>query len=181
MTCALLLIDIQNDYFSDGAMTLSGMEQAADNAARLLTRFRERGDAVYHVQHISTRPQAGFFLPDTPGIDIHPRVAPLNSESLTRKHFPNAFRATTLADTLRALPLEELVSVGAMSHRCIDASTRAAFDRGFKCAVVQDACATRDLAFNGETLKAREVHGAFMAALGSVYAHLTTTDDALRA
>lgn len=103
MTRALLLIDIQNDYFADGVTTLSGMEQAADNAARLLRRLRERGDAVYHVQHISTRPQAGFFLPDTPGVDIHPRVAPLNSESLTRKHFPNAFRATTLGDTQRAI------------------------------------------------------------------------------
>ena len=103
MTRALLLIDIQNDYFSDGAMTLSGMEQAADNAARLLTRFRERGDAVYHVQHISTRPQAGFFLPDSPGVDINPRVAPLNSESLTGKHFPKPFCATTLGDTLRAI------------------------------------------------------------------------------
>jgi nicotinamidase-related amidase len=53
---------------------------------------------------------------------------------------------------------------------CIDATTRAAFDLGFNCAVIQDACATRDLEFGGQTIAADLVHGSFMAALGSVYA-----------
>ncbi len=181
MARALLLIDIQNDYFPGGTMTLSGIEQAADNAARLLTQFRTRGEVVYHVQHLATRPEAGFFLPDTEGAEINPRVAPHSGESVTRKHFPNAFRATSLADMLREQPVDELVIVGAMSHMCIDASTRAAFDMGFSCVVVHDACATRDLNFGGNAIKAADVHASFMAALGSVYARLTTTDELLRA
>jgi nicotinamidase-related amidase len=175
MARGLVLIDIQNDYFPGGAMTLVGMEQAADNAARLLAASRARGEPVFHVQHISLRPAAGFFLPDTPGVEINARVLPAAGESHTRKHFPNAFRDTRLADELRAQGVDELLICGAMSHMCIDASTRAAFDLGFKCTVAQDACATRDLAFGTQAIKAAEVHGAFMAALGSVYASLTET------
>jgi nicotinamidase-related amidase len=175
MARGLLLIDIQNDYFQGGAMTLTGMEHAADNAAAVLEYFRTAGQPVFHVQHISIRPAAGFFLPDTAGVEINERVRPRTGESLTRKNYPNAFRATALADTLHAAAVDELVIVGAMSHMCIDATTRAAFDLGFTCQVVADACATRDLAFGGRTVAAADVHAAYMAALASVYATVIDT------
>lgn len=177
MARGLLLIDIQNDYFPGGAMELVEMERAAGNARTLLGTFRAQGNPIFHVQHISARPEAGFFLPDTPGVEINESVLPAAGESLTRKHFPNAFRDTDLARTLRDSDIDELVVCGAMSHMCIDASTRAAFDEGFGCTVVQDACATRNLSFDGREVLARDVHGAFMAALGSVYATLARTDE----
>ena len=63
-----------------------------------------------------------------------------------------------------------MVICGAMSHMCIDATTRAAADLGFQCTVVHDACATKDLTFDGKAVPADMVHGAFMAALQPVYA-----------
>jgi nicotinamidase-related amidase len=63
-----------------------------------------------------------------------------------------------------------------MSHMCIDATTRAAFDFGFKCVVIHDACATRDLEFEGQTIAADQVHASFMAALGSAYATVLTLE-----
>jgi len=69
------------------------------------------------------------------------------------------------------------VICGAMSHMCIDATTRAAFDLGFKCMVIQDACATRNLEFGGKTIAAEQVHGSFMAALGSAYAGVLTLEE----
>ena len=179
MARALLLIDLQNDYFAGGTMELVGMDQAASNAARVLAAFRADGAARFHVQHLATRKEAGFFLPGTTGAEIHQAVVPRVGESVTQKHFPNAFRATALAAALKKSAIDELVVVGAMSHMCIDASVRAAFDLGFTVTVVADACATRDLSFGGNPLKARDVHGAFMAALGSVYARVVTTDDLL--
>ncbi len=95
-----------------------------------------------------------------------------------QKRFPNAFRDTELLDALRGADIESLTICGAMSHLCVDATTRAAFDYGFRCTVVADACATRDLAFGGETIPARQVHGAFMAALYPIYGQLATTDEA---
>ena len=176
MARALLLIDIQNDYFAGGTMELVGLDQAVSNAARVLAAFRADGAARFHVQHLAAHKEAGFFLPGTPGAEIHQTVVPRVGETVTQKHFPNPFRATALAAALQQSAIDERVVVGAMSPMCIDASVRAAFDLGFTATVVADACATRDLSFGGNPLKARDVHGAFMAALGSVYARVVTTD-----
>jgi nicotinamidase-related amidase len=131
---------------------------------------------VYHVQHLSTRPSTTFFLPNTAGIEIHPSVAPLPGEPVITKHFPNSFRETDLLERLKADGVSHLLVCGMMTSMCVDATVRAAFDLGFACTVVQDACATRDLTHDGETIPARQVHGAFLAALGAVYATIRTTD-----
>jgi nicotinamidase-related amidase len=181
MTTALLLIDIQNDYFAGGRMPLEGMDRAAANARSLLESFRARRLPVIHVRHLSTRPGAGFFVPGTPGADISPQVAPAPGEKVIEKNFPNSFRATTLADELRTGGIDSLVVAGAMSHMCVDATVRAAFDLGFRCTVAQDACATRALEFDGAAIAAKDVHGAFMAALRVPYASVVGTREAVAA
>jgi nicotinamidase-related amidase len=172
MKTALLLIDIQNDYFPGGAMELAGMTQAAAQARGLLTACRQAGLAVIHVQHVALGPDAPFFRPRTVGVEIHTSVAPLARETLIQKHYPNAFRETGLLEALRTAGGEKLIIAGAMSHMCIDATTRAAFDHGLACTVIHDACATRDLVFEGLAIPAAQVHGAFMAALGMRYARV---------
>jgi nicotinamidase-related amidase len=176
MTTALLLVDIQNDYFAGGSMALERMDAAAANAARLLAAFRERALPVVHVRHLSVRPGATFFVPGTPGAEIHPSVAPRAGEPLVEKNFPNGFRGTDLGERLRAANADSVVIAGAMSHMCIDATTRAAFDHGFRCTVAEDACATRALEFRGRAIPAADVHAAFMAALAAPYAKITSTD-----
>jgi nicotinamidase-related amidase len=125
---------------------------------------------LFHIQHKAIQPGATFFLPDTPGVEIHPSVAPLPGETVVIKNFPNSFRETGLLDHLKAAEVTDVVICGAMSHMCIDATTRAAFDLGFQCLVAEDACATRALSHNGQIIEAEKVHGAFMAALSFPYA-----------
>ena len=170
MSQALLIVDIQNDYFPGGRMELVGSDAAAAEAARLLRAFRERRAPIFHVQHVSTRPGATFFLPDTEGVKIHETVAPLASERVVTKHFPNSFRGTQLLELLRAANVERLAIAGMMTHMCIDTTTRAAADLGFECQLVHDACATRDLAFAGTKVVAKDVHNAFVAALNGPFA-----------
>lgn len=177
MKTALLIVDIQNDYFPDGNMALVEMDAAAAKASELLTAFRRHTLPRYHVQHLSIRPGATFFLPNTPGAEIHETVKPKSGETLIQKHFPNAFRDTKLLETVQADGVDHLVICGAMSHMCIDATTRAAFDLGFRCTVIEDACATRDLTFHGETVWAKDVHAAFMAALSVPYASVVSNED----
>jgi nicotinamidase-related amidase len=174
---ALVLVDIQNDYFPGGKMVLEAMQAAAMNAARLLLHFREGGLPVFHIQHIAMRPGATFFLPGTTGSEIHPLAAPMAGETVIVKHFPNSFRQTLLLDDLQKAGVSSLIVCGAMSHMCIDATVRAASDLGFQCLVAQDACATRALAFGKQDVAAAKVHAAFMAALAAGYAQVTTTAD----
>ncbi len=177
MKKALLLVDIQNDYFPGGRMELVGMKEAASQARALLAAFRQRQWPTYHIQHVSLRKGAAFFIPGTPGVEIHASIAPRPGETIINKHFPNSFRDTGLKERLAAAEVGELVVCRAMSHMCIDASSRAAVDHGFSCVVIHDACATRDLSFGETLIPARQVHAAFMAALASFYARVLSLEE----
>jgi nicotinamidase-related amidase len=170
MSKALLIVDIQNDYFAGGRMELEGSEAASLKARTLLTAFRDRRLPVVHVQHVSARPGATFFLPDTEGVKIHRDVTPMDGEQVVQKHFPNSFRDTALLEHLRRVGVQELVIAGMMTHMCIDATTRAAADLGFKCFLAHDACATRALAFGDKKIAAEQVHYSFVSALSGAYA-----------
>ncbi len=177
MSMGLLLVDIQNDYFPGGGMELSGMDAAAARAKDLLSLFRKKKWPLFHIQHISTQNDATFFLPETEGVKIHPGVKPVADDPVIRKNYANSFLKTNLLDELKKAEVKKLVICGAMSHMCIDATTRAAADFGFECIVVHDACATKNLEFLGKTVPAENVHAAFMAALGSAYAKVVSLDD----
>ncbi|MDE1244225.1 cysteine hydrolase family protein [Vibrio aestuarianus] len=176
MKQALIVIDVQNDYFFGGAMELVGMEKAASNCTKLLNAFRQANKPIFHIQHISTREGATFFVPNTAGCEINESVKPFDSETVVTKHYPSSFRETELNEILKKSGVEELIICGAMTHMCIDTTTRAAFDLGYKCHVISDACATRDLEFNGQIVKASEVQAAFMAALSLPFAEISSTE-----
>ena len=174
---ALLIIDIQNDYFPGGAMALEGPDAAAANAARALSIFRKRQHPVIHIRHLSTRPGSTFFLPGTKGAEIHPSVAPAAGETVIEKNLPNGFRGTALHERLEELTARNLVIAGMMTHMCVDATVRHAADLGYKVTLVGDACATRAQAFGGESVPARQVHAAFLAALNGFYAKVVRADE----
>ncbi len=179
MNTALVVVDIQNDYFSDGRMPLVGPLEASRQAARLLDHFRRAEWPVIHVQHIAVRPGATFFLPGTPGVDFHANVRPLPDEPIVQKNFPNSFRDTPLLDVLREKQVNRLVICGMQTNMCVDAITRAAADYGFECIVAADACAARNLTFEGHLVPAEQVHYAFLAALNGSYAKVLMADQIL--
>lgn len=176
MTKALLVIDIQNDYFPGGKMELVGSPEAARRAAQVQRQFREAGLLVIHVQHIALSPTATFFLPDTYGAEIHQDVVPVGDEPVIVKHFPNAFRETNLRQLLEQNAVTDLTVVGMMTHMCIDTTVRAASDFGFKVTLVGDACATKDLEFEGRTVPAASVQTAYLAALNGSFASVVSAD-----
>lgn len=177
MNTCLILVDFQNDYFPGGSMELVGIENAAANALVLLNEFRKAKSPIIHIQHISARPGATFFLPETDGARINKLVMPKENETVVVKNFPNSFRSTSLSEILEKEKISSLVVCGAMSHMCIDATIRAAFDLGFSCVVAEDACATKDLIFKDKTIKASDVHASFMAALSVPYARVISTKE----
>ena len=177
MTQALVLIDLQNDYFPGGTMELVGAEPAVERAAALLEAFRQKGLPVFHVQHIATRDGATFFRPGTPGVEIHKAVAPASDERVVTKHFPNGFRETTLLEDLRGAGAAKLTFAGMMTHLCIDTTVRAAADLGFACSLAQDGCATRGLQFGGRPVEADKVQLAYLAGLNGSFASVRTAQE----
>jgi nicotinamidase-related amidase len=174
---ALVVIDIQNDYFPGGAMELEGSDAAGTKAGNAIKQARSKGMPVIHVQHLSTRPGSTFFLPGTKGQQIHASVAPAAGETVIEKNFPNSFRNTALQKRLEELTVKNLVVAGMMTHMCVDATVRQAADLGYKVTLLGDACATRAQSYGGESVPARQVHAAFLAALNGFYAKVIRADE----
>ena len=167
MKTALLVIDIQKDYFPGGKYPLVDPLEAAKKAYMILQCFREHGGHHVHVQHISTEPDATFFISGDRGTDIHDSVAHFEGEPIIYKHEPNSFLNTDLLALLKRWEIERLVITGMMTHMCVDATARAASDLGFQVIIAEDACATCDLTHGGTTIPAEHVQKAFLAALKS--------------
>ena len=172
---AVIVVDIQNEYFPEGKFPLVGIENAAANAAKVIAAAREKGDLVVHVRHEMPVPDAPIFVPGSDGVQINDAVKPAEGEAVVVKHFPNSFRDTSLKQILDDKGVEEVVVVGAMSHMCVDATVRAANDFGYQTTTIHDACATRDLEFDGTTTPAAQVHAALMAALAFYYGEVIDT------
>jgi nicotinamidase-related amidase len=171
---ALLVIDIQEFYFPDGFAPLVGPEVAAKHAAGVIGAFRASGRPVIHIQHLPK----DVDLPDPTGIQpqyrIRPEVLPKPGETVIGKHHANSFRDTELLATLRKLGVDRVVVIGMQTHMCVEAAVRAAADYGFAVTVVHDACATRDLEFDGAKVPAAQVHAGALAAMQGSYADVVT-------
>lgn len=165
---ALLLIDIQDFYFPGGKSALVGPEKAAANAARLLDYFRKENLTVVHVRHNSE-----------PGGKINDLVIPAEGEKIITKEEVSCFLGTDLTGYLEGKGIDSLVICGMQTHMCVEAATRSGSDLGFKCILVHDACATKDLKFGEKIIKAEDVHYSTLATLRS-YASVVTTDDFLK-
>ena len=160
---ALLIIDIQDFYFPGGKSALVEPEKAAANAALLLDNFRKEKLIVIHVRHISE-----------PGGKINDLVKPLPEEKVVSKNAVNCFVGTDLLDFLKTNKIDTLVICGMQTHMCVEAATRAASDYGFKCILIHDACATKDLKFGEKTIKAEDVHYSTLSTLKN-YAEVIST------
>lgn len=172
---ALIIIDIQNDYFENGKMELDRPLPAAQAARQVLEHFRAEEGPIFHVRHESVQPGATFMIPNTKGAKVHELVAPLKNETVITKNTPNSFRGTPLLQKLKEAGVEHVVVVGMMTFMCVDATVRAADDYGFKCTVLHDATASRALEFDGQLVPASQVQAAFIAALGSACATVEST------
>jgi nicotinamidase-related amidase len=175
MTRALVIVDIQNDYFPGGRNPLEGPEQAAAHARELLDAFRASGESVVHIQHVWDAPDAAFMAPGTDGVEIHATVRPAAGETVFQKANPNSFLSTPLEGHLRDAGISSLVVCGMMTSMCVDATVRAAVDLGFETTLAHDACATMPLEFGGRSIPAADVHTAFVAALADGYAEVLPT------
>lgn len=175
---ALILIDIQNDYFPGGKWEVHEMTAAAQQAAQLLAAARTAGQLVIHVRHEIPADTPPFFEKGSEGAEINALVAPQGTEPVITKNFPNSFRETNLKEILDAANIENVTICGAMSQMCIDGTARAAADFGYKTTVIADACAAKEQTFDGTVVAAPLVHATIMASLGT-YAAILKTDSYL--
>lgn len=163
----LLIVDIQNFYFPGGKSELVNPVPAAQNAAKLLEHFRNNQLLVVHVGHQAAE-----------GQEFYPLVKPAEGEAVFMKSTVNAFVGNGLLEYLQGQQVSKLVICGMQTHMCVEAAVRAAADYGFRVTLIHDACATKDLKWENQTIPAKMVHLSTLATLRS-YAKVMSTKEFL--
>lgn len=168
---ALIIIDVQNDYFPGGTCELCNAHEAEKKIQSLIQESRARKRPVIYVQHINP-PEETFFLEGTYGCEISERIKPLPGDKIIVKYYPNSFHKTELDSYLKENGITKLIVCGMMTHMCVDTTVRAAMDYGYEVELVADACATMDLEISGEIIPAQIVQKTFLASLKDVFAKI---------
>lgn len=167
MTQALMIIDVQNDYFADGKYPLNNTVQTLKNTLKLQKHFRQKQLPIIYIQHINQDDNAVFFVKNSYGCQLHPKLLPIqeHNELVIEKAYPNSFYQTQLQQKLKQAEITQLVICGMMSHMCVDSTTRMACELNYQPILIHDACATCDLQFDDIIIPAQTVHNSFMSAL----------------
>lgn len=133
---ALLLIEIQNDYFYKGKMEFQESYEVASVAKKTLEAFRKKRKTVIHIQHIAVQKNSSHFISGTYGAEIYEEVTPIKGEIIMVKNNPNGFIETGLYELLKKNQIENLTIVGMMDNMLNDPTVRTAKDLGFNVEVI---------------------------------------------
>ncbi|MBS1142006.1 MAG: Isochorismatase hydrolase [Proteobacteria bacterium] len=142
---ALIVIDLQNDYFPDGRFPLWNAEGTLSNVEQAIGQARAKGIPVILVQHVadSSKGIAPFFNTGTPGVDIHPRaLAAAPDAPIVIKSFADSFHKTTLEATLAQLGVDELLVCGMMTQNCVTHTAISKAAEKYKVSILADCCTT---------------------------------------
>lgn len=147
MAKALLLIDLQNDYFPGGKFPLWNTDAVLQNIVRAIEKANAQGIPVIHIQHIANSKLgiAPFFNEGTPGAEIHPRILTAAPNApIVVKEFADSFERTTLEDKLARLGVDELLVCGMMTQNCVTHTAISKAAEKYNVTILPDCCTTVD-------------------------------------
>ena len=157
---ALLVIDVQGEYFPGGALPVTHPAGSLDRILVAFDAATARGLPVIAVQHVSDGPEARAFRRRTPGWALHPEVARRPRALLLEKRLPGAFTGTELEAWMREAGVDTLAICGYMTQMCCDTTARQAVHRGHRVEFLSDATGTLDFTNAAGTVSAEELHRA---------------------
>jgi len=144
---ALIVIDLQNDYFPGGNFPLWNTELTLTNTENAIAKAHASNIPVILVQHVADASKgiAPFFNAGTSGVDIHPRILAAAPDGIiVTKNFADSFHHTTLEQTLAKLGIEELLICGMMTQNCVTHTAISKAAEKYSVKVLSDSCTTVD-------------------------------------
>ena len=161
---ALVVIDVQKDYFPGGVWALPDAERTLPHIASLIERSRSRGEPVVFIQHV-TPAGSPVFAQGTPGMEFAAGLDVRPGDPVFQKRHPSSFQDTGLAAWISKEGVRELDVCGYMTHMCCDTTTRESYSRGFSVRLFSDATAARELVVEGSKMPHDTVHRVSLGAL----------------
>jgi nicotinamidase-related amidase len=176
MRRALLVIDVQNEYF-DGKLPISYPIGTLDNILTVMDETRQRKMDTVVIQHTSTSQNASTFVKGTIGWQLHPEVDKRSNDLLVEKNLPGAFTGTNLESWLRSRQIDTVVICGYMTHMCCDTTARQAMQLGFAVEFLEDATGTLDVSNHAGKVTAEELHRAVLVVQESRFSRVLKTSE----
>lgn len=140
---ALVVIDIQNDYFPGGAFPLWQADETLERILSHIAAARAQGQPIVFIQHVAD-PQQGlapFFNADTPGVALHERLLASAPEAkIIQKSYADSFLNTGLDDYLRAHGVGLVQLCGMMTQNCVTHTALSKQAEAYQIQVLADAC-----------------------------------------
>lgn len=144
---ALLVIDLQNDYFPNGKFPLWNTEATLNNIKSAISKANEKNIPVIHIQHIAYPAMgiAPFFNEGSEGADIHPEIFALAPNAdVVIKHFADGFEQTNLEEVLQKHGVTELLVTGMMTQNCVTHTAISKAAEKYEVSILMDCCTTVD-------------------------------------
>lgn len=164
MKRALLVIDVQREYFEGGQLPVTHPQDHFRNILKAMDSAKEAGVPVVVVQHTFPQPEMPFFQKGTPGWELHPDVASRPRDHWIEKNLPGSFTGTDLEDWLRGRAVDTVTIAGYMSHMCCDTTARQAAHLGLHVEFLGDATGTLPVKNSAGEVNAEELHRSILCA-----------------
>ena len=175
---ALVSIDVQKG-FDDPIWGLRNNPDAEEKIELLLSKWRNKGFSVIHVQHCSVEENSPLRT-GTPGNEFKDEAKPLAGEKVFKKNVNSAFIGTELEVYLRENNIRSLVLAGFTTDHCVSTTTRMAGNLGFDTTLVSDATATFDRkGKDGTYYSADQIHHIHLASLHGEFCTVLTSKEVL--
>jgi nicotinamidase-related amidase len=169
MNKALLLIDLQNDYFPGGKFPLWNTAAVLTNIEQAIKAARTKGIPVIHIQHIAKTGIAPFFNQGTAGAKIHPRLlAAAPDAPIVVKEYADSFVGTKLEEMLSGLGVDELLVCGMMTQNCVTHTAISKSAEKYKVSILPDCCTTVDEMLHNIALHALSTRVALVPAKDAI-------------
>jgi len=176
---AVIVIDIQNEYFPGGKMPIPDGMQALKNSKRIVEFAHKNKMPVFFVQHLGDA-DGPLFAKGSRFAEFHKDLQPAKGDRVISKATPSSFVGTDLQKQLDSLGIKQLIITGLMTHMCVSSTARDAVPLGYSVIIPEDATATRDLAtWDNKVVDHKVLQQAALTGVGDVFAEIKTTDAVL--
>lgn len=163
MPRALIVIDVQNEYFT-GAMPITHPAGHLDNILKVMDAAAGANVPTIVVRHAQPDPDSPVFRKDSAGWQLHPAVAERPRGLLLDKQLPGSFTNTALDEWLKARNIDTVAIAGYMTQICCDTTARQAMHRGYKVEFLSDATGTLPVSNSAGRVTAEELHRSILVA-----------------
>ena len=175
MKRALLVIDVQNEYFS-GMLPITYPHGHLTNILRTMDTAAAHGIPRVVIQHTFLQPDKPYFKRGTSEWQLHSEVLARPHDLYIEKHLPGSFTATPLESWLRQQRIDTVVITGYMTHMCCDTTARQAVHRGFTVEFLNDATGTLSLKNTAGEVSDEALQRSFLCAQQMLLSEVLSTD-----